>query len=406
MSRQSSCRNGPLPIVIPCYNRPRSLHQLLSSLGHAFYNEGDTPLIFCIDRSKTSDVRAIAEAYKWPYGPKRLIVHKHTLGLRNNVLFCGDLSEEYGAVMVLEDDLIVSPACYHFATTAADFYYDDDTIAGISLYSYEHAEIASERFYPYHDGSDTYFMQWPSSWGQLWTHQQWRSFRQWHDRNRNESLSGYNIPDTVKAWPESSWKKYAVAYLADTGRYFAYPRYSLTTNSGDSGTHINTSTTPSVQVPLMSGLPETWRLLRCQDSIARYDSFFQPETALLNAICPWLRDYDYQIDLQGTKPFTSFTKPYLLSVRECKKPIKSFDWTLFPLELNLAYNMPGNYLHFGPTAEFNANIPLRTYGPLLTWSKRLVSPTDYPKIILGKLLNRMYRNPFTTKRHNEMDISS
>ena len=51
------------------------------------------------------------------------------------MLQCGDISYEYGSVIVLEDDLFVSPFFYKYAVEAQEFYRDDNRIGGISLYN-------------------------------------------------------------------------------------------------------------------------------------------------------------------------------------------------------------------------------------------------------------------------------
>lgn len=184
-----------IAIVIPSFNRPQALQRLLNSLYNARYSE-DVDLIFSIDFSGNDDVKIVAEKCMWRFGNKKIICHKNNLGLRQNILFCGDLTSEYDAIILLEDDLVVSPSFFTYAIKAASFYDNNDKIAGISLYSYSVCEIGNFRFYPFLDEYDTYFIQWPSSWGQLWTRKQWISFREWQKLGKN--LVTLDIPDEVK----------------------------------------------------------------------------------------------------------------------------------------------------------------------------------------------------------------
>ncbi len=49
----------------------------------------------------------------------------------------GDYTEEYDVVVVLEDDTYVSDSMYRYAYSAAVEYWDDERIAGISLFGSE-----------------------------------------------------------------------------------------------------------------------------------------------------------------------------------------------------------------------------------------------------------------------------
>ncbi len=381
-----------LAIVIPCYNRPENLKHLLRSIERAeIPSHLRVPLVFSIDKSGEPFVSEIVRNFVWPYGPKEAIEHKKHIGLRENILFCGDLSQEYGSVAILEDDLFVSPAFYRYAVDAVDFYAKDERVAGISLYSYEYSGVARERFYPLYDGTDIYFMQVPSSWGQVWTKSQWNAFKTWYDSRKDVCLDQYRIPDSVKTWPESSWKKYFFAYLTNMKKYFVFPRNSFTTNLGGDGTHTHAGTTPIVQVALAYSAPAKWHFVPLEHSDIRYDSYFQPESWLLNKLCPWLAEYDYEVDLQATKPLASIESSYLLSIRSCETPIRSFGWSLFPLELNLAYGLLGDKIFFGPTTNFKERIDIARKAVILTWTRRMLSPNDYALIVLGKTI-RKYLN--------------
>ncbi|NMD70181.1 hypothetical protein HHO41_07745 [Bacillus sp. DNRA2] len=93
-----------IAIVVVAYNRVNSLSRLLTSLKRANYFGLHTPLIISIDKSQNKDVAICANNFEWPFGEKHVIEHPNRLGLRNHVLFCGNLSRDYDAVVVLEDD--------------------------------------------------------------------------------------------------------------------------------------------------------------------------------------------------------------------------------------------------------------------------------------------------------------
>ena len=106
-------------IVIIAYNRLDALKRLLVSVEAAVYPEGEpVPLVISIDRSDSDAVVKTAEDFGYTHGEKIIIARKERLGLREHVLTCGDLTEKYGSIIVLEDDLFVSPMFYDYACAA------------------------------------------------------------------------------------------------------------------------------------------------------------------------------------------------------------------------------------------------------------------------------------------------
>ena len=209
-------------IVLPIYNRPDCLKRLLRSLLSADFSgvDGEIPLVFSLEGGTSPDCRALALETPWPYGPKRVVEQPTRLGVRHHILACGDLTETYGSVIVLEDDLTVSPGFYAFAKQAAEFYTPDPRIGGVSLYAFIFNEYGFFPFVPMDDGNDVYFVQSTSSWGQLWTREQWAKFRGWlRDSEGPKNLaSDVRLPQRMREWPESSWKK---LYNASTKWPFA-----------------------------------------------------------------------------------------------------------------------------------------------------------------------------------------
>lgn len=238
-------------IVLVCYNRVNGLKRLTDSLLRADYGKRtDIDLIFSIDNSGTDIVEKFAQNFEWSYGKKQIRTFEIRQGLKNHILQCGDFTEQYDIICVLEDDLYVSDSFYHYAYQSADYYWDDDKIAGISLYNFQKNWLNWHfRFEPMRTGYDAYFLKVAMSWGQVWTSLKWKVFKTWY----NEHLvftKVDTIPQYLNEWPESSWLKYHTRFCIETDRYFVYPYSSLSTNFSDAGTHSN-RTTNDHQVELM-----------------------------------------------------------------------------------------------------------------------------------------------------------
>ena len=329
-------------IVVVAYNRPRSIGRLLSSLKNA-KNISQAKLIISIDNNAPHnyDVKEIAENFEWPFGDKEVVYQEQHLGLKKHVLTCGDLSKTYGSVIMLEDDLYVSPYFYDYAIKALEFYENDETIGGISLYNLPREDITESPFYPVNDESDIYFMQYPSSLGQSWSKNQWTEFREWLDKDPD--ITQIPLPTIVINWPETSWKKYFYAFLIEKHKYFVFPRTSLTTNFNDPGTHMSLSVNHDGQTQLRTFGPP-YRFKRKDDSNCLYDAYFEMLPECVKEFSPQLRDFDFTMDLYGLKELGKIEVPYIITSRPVKDYIYSYKRTLKPHEMNILFQLNGDEL--------------------------------------------------------------
>ena len=350
---------GALPaIVVVAFDRPVELARLLRSLADGNYpSDREVPLVISIDGGGSAGVRVLADSFEWPHGPLRVIAHDARLGLREHVLSCGDLSLDYGSVIVLEDDLFAAPAFYDFAARALDFYADDEKVAGIALYAPDFNEYARLRFTPLDDGSDSYFIQSPCSWGQAFSAAQWRGFRDWYDAQYLTDVAASSmppeIPRAMAQWPESSWKKYFAKYMVEAGCTFVYPRTSLSTNFGAVGTHWR-YTTSDFQVALHSPAARvrSWTFAKRSDAGCLYDAHYELEARCLSALNPQLAEYDFECDFSGGRDPARSRAEYLLSSRSCSNPLLGFDLQLVPCELNAAWKLPGEFFALARREDF------------------------------------------------------
>lgn len=335
-------------IVVIAYNRKDSLKRILNSISNANYNNvSDINLIISIDGGGKNEVLELANEFQWLYGGKKVITHEFNLGLREHVISCGDLVNEYESIIMLEEDCFVSRNFYNYAIQAITYYKDDDIIGGISLYSYQVNDNEGLPFYPIQDEYSSYFMQIPSSWGQAWTKEQWNRFKDFY--NENPSIARQDLlPESVKSWPETSWKKYFYKYLVDKNMFIVYPKISLTTNFGDVGIHFSKNTN-YFQVPLdEKGLEFVYNFPKLEKSLNKYDAYFE--------ILPDYFEFKglgVGIDLYGTKQLDLFNYKFVFSIKDCKKKLKSYGVDLKPFFQNLVHQIPGDIIHYGLKEDFS-----------------------------------------------------
>ena len=273
--------------------------------------------------------------FKWPYGEKYVNIQQERLGLKNHIYQCGDLTKHFRGVILLEDDLYVSPFFYEYVEATLNKYGENPDIAEISLYKNETNGYVGLPFENMQTGSDVFLMQDVSTWGQCWTEQMWTKFVEWRDSHTEEDVYSAEMPDRIKKWTRA-WSKYYNAYVVLTGKYVVYPNVSLTTNFSDAGEHGDTNNS-IVQTNLLQE-HFTYRLPNI-DRLVRYDIFFNNESLYM-----WLdmRREDLCIDLYGFRG-NSYNKRFILTTKKLPfSVIKTYALNMRPIELNVKYDICGN----------------------------------------------------------------
>lgn len=339
-----------LPIIIAAYNRPKSLTRLLSSLESATFPDGSIDLYISIDYSGNQECESIAKKFDWRHGKKTVIPHQEHLGLVAHIKNCGTMAAQLGAAIVLEDDLVVSPIFYEYSIKALEFYKTDPKIAGISLYSYSITETAFLPFFPIHNEFDNYFIQVASSWGQIWTTENWDCFCKWWDKNPELEASNL-IPEHLLFWGENSWKKHFNCYLIAEEKYFVYPKVSLSTNFEDIGT--NASTKGLYQAALALEAKE-YVFDDLANSINRYDAWFELEPNCVKAINPELRQHQFGVDLYGTKKLNGNDNDLWITSKAANNAKQSWSNELYPVTTNIILNIAGSELKLAALSDINS----------------------------------------------------
>lgn len=342
--KEDSTNKSKIGIVCVGYNRIKSMKRLLGSLLLSRYPSNDIPLVISIDCSGDTELYEYVQNFHWPYGRKYVNIQEERLGLKKHIYQCGDLTEYFKAIILLEDDLFVSPEFYSYVIKAVNKYANDSRIAQISLYKNEYNGYVGLPFLNVQDGFDTFLMQDVSTWGECWTESMWRRFKEWRDSHTEEDIESIDMPDRIKGW-DRAWSKYYNAYVVDTNKYVLYPNISLSTNFSDAGEHGGDNNSV-VQVNL---LQEDFEYRMGEfDCLSSYDIYFNNED-----IYKWLEisREDICLDVYGFHS-NNKNRKYILSTRSLPyKVVKAFALNIRPIELNVKYNVEGDGLFLYDTSE-------------------------------------------------------
>lgn len=325
-------------IVINAFNRPLSLARLLEGLAQAEVPEG-VPLLISIDGGGDPEVAELARAFAWPHGSKIVRPQPANLGLVGHFLFCGGLTRELGDIVYLEDDLVVSRQFYRYAIPALEAFRADRRIAGISLNRLANNGYTKLPFQPVLDSGDAFFAQVYWYQGQAYTPRMWADFEDWWRGARRSVETADGLHPLFLPHPrwQNDFFPEAMKYLHTTGRFFAFPRESHTTNYGDPGVHFSGST-GFFQVPLQQH-PRSYSFQSIEEATAVYDTFFEILPEKLAAALPGA---DFDVDLNGTKPPEALRRTRVLTGRPVHRPEATFGLVERPAEMNVLDAVPGH----------------------------------------------------------------
>lgn len=321
-----------IAIIAVTYNRIDSLNRLLVSLDRANYPPGkDVTLIISVDKSNSDSVERFADGYNWAHGEKIVDKHEVNLGLRPHMLSLRKWFERFDAIVVLEDDIVVSPCFYSYAVQAVEKYYDCEEIAGVSLYSFSMNYQTGNPFVPVRDEHDGYFMSCAMSWGEIWMRESWNRFYEWY-LNHEEFEASPNLPQAICSWNNKSWLKYHTRYCIEKNKYFLFPYVSLSTNYSDAGEHNVGKASTVYQVELQQGNKELYSFPNYDENAICYDGFFENLNLyrVLN-----IDSNDLCIDLQGGNPNLMKKRYWLTTIVADYKIEKSYGLNYRPIEQNV-----------------------------------------------------------------------
>ncbi|RZL15333.1 MAG: glycosyltransferase [Pedobacter sp.] len=157
------------PIVIFCYNRADHLQKVVESL---LVNDeaSDSDLIIYSDGAKEgSDDSPIIQVRNYirtisGFASIKIVEQQRNIGLAKSIV--GGVTEvvnQYGKIIVLEDDTVISPFFLRFMNEALDRFEDNDDVACICAYLYPIKKELPEIFFIY--GADcAVWATWKNQW--------------------------------------------------------------------------------------------------------------------------------------------------------------------------------------------------------------------------------------------------
>jgi hypothetical protein len=242
--------NQKTPVAFFSYNRPDHAGRVLESLARCRRLDECRAYLYC-DGPKGDRDRAVVEASRqvvreWASKlGSEMIVRSRNLGLAKSIVTgVTDLCREYGRVIVIEDDLILSPDFIDYMLQALDRYQDAPQVYQISGYMFPVKLTAT---------TDAVFLPLTTTWGWATWERAWRLF-DWQAVGALEALSDPAVQrrfDLDDAYPYSAMLRDRLAGKNDSWGILwwwtvfkrdglaLHPRHSLVSNRGFDGSGVH-----------------------------------------------------------------------------------------------------------------------------------------------------------------------
>jgi hypothetical protein len=248
------------PIALFVYNRPDHTRRTISYLQKNVLADESRLFIFS-DAAKTDDDKTKVEHVRQlindisGFKSVKVIARNENLGLANSIISgVSQLVNEYGNVIVFEDDLLSSPFTLQYFNEALTRYADEEKVMHIGAYMYKLTDKTLEQ---------TFFFRAATSWGWATWARAWKNLEpdvdvllKQFDKKKTDQFS---IEGTMNFWKQlegfkagknDSWaiRWYASIFLK--GGLTLNPSTSLIQNIGNDGSGVHSNKEDMYQVQI------------------------------------------------------------------------------------------------------------------------------------------------------------
>jgi hypothetical protein len=291
------------PIALFVYNRPAHTRKTVDALRKNILANQSDLVIFADAPKAEKHANKVSEVREYihqidGFKSVTIIERSANLGLANSIIEgVTKLCNDFGKVIVLEDDLITSSYFLQYMNDALDFYENEEKVISIHGYVYPVKQRLPK----------TFFIRGADCWGWATWKRGWQLFNPdgqmlLHELKQRQLIKAFDFNGTYQFSEmlekqikgiNSSWaiRWYASAFLAD--KLTLYPARSLVHNIGNdsSGTHCGTSDDYNVE---LSNTPIEIARVTVEVSVEGYlaiESFFrQAQVGLFGRLCSRIKN--------------------------------------------------------------------------------------------------------------------
>ena len=245
------------PVVLFVYNRLDHTKNLIESLKKNVLAD-QTELYIFSDAAKNESsaeavhaVREYIKNYDWQNSFLKVTVveAEYNKGLASSSIGgVSDILNRYGKVIVLEDDLVLSPYFLKYMNGALDYYQDVEDVWSISGYSFPMKSLKKyphDVFYSYR-GSSWGWATWLDRWEKTdWEVKDFDRLMSSREMQRHFNLGGGDLTGMLSLQMEKRINSWAIRWVYTQSKlnmYTVYPKRSYLLNDGCDGSGTNSGT--------------------------------------------------------------------------------------------------------------------------------------------------------------------
>lgn len=238
------------PVVVFAYARKEHLEKALNSLNKSALAKKTELFIFCDNFKSEKDKQQVEETRKFVdsfsgysnFSKTTIVKADANRGLKDSVVAgVTSIINEYGRVIVVEDDLEVSPFFLEFMNNSLDFYESNNQIWAISGYTlqmkslkkYEHDVYFAGR------GCSWGWATWKDRWSTIdWSVLSYKSFKHNWKKRKGFSKWGADLPPMLDYQMASNINSWAIIWCYEAfkqNKITVYPKESYVKNLGNDG---------------------------------------------------------------------------------------------------------------------------------------------------------------------------
>lgn len=269
------------PIVLFTYNRPAHTRLTIESLATNKLSRESDLFVFSDGPRNATDrdaVSAVRDYLSTIQGFKHItiVARERNFGLADSIVDgVTSTIEKYGHVIVLEDDLELSPFFLHYMNDALIRYQDAHRVMHIAGYM---LPISSDGL------PQSFFLRQSSCWGWATWARAWKYFSRndaTFDGFTKTDIHRFNLDGTIDYWKQAmdnrsgklkTWAVYWYASVYKRQGLCLHPRSSLVNNTGHDGSGVNcgkeTRFTASLLQEPIRDFPE--EISECQLAMQRF----------------------------------------------------------------------------------------------------------------------------------------
>lgn len=184
------------PIIVFAYDRPDHLSQTLAALAKNDLASESILYVYCDGAKETStddqkkrivENRHVALSVSG-FKEIHVVERERNMGLADNIVSAvTEIVNQYGSVIVFEDDILTTRGCLTYLNDALELYQDEEQVMHVSAYIYPHKENLPETLF--------YYTPFPAGGWATWK-------RAWQHYNPD-------VADHVQYW-QNDWKTFNV----------------------------------------------------------------------------------------------------------------------------------------------------------------------------------------------------